>query len=186
MASKTEFFGEIDRDVRNRIASEYPAWYFETHLSNMKEEMESLKRRIARGEVPHDGIPQAEAEVRNMNERITHIESSRPEIKEEEKNELMSLHNELSGKIADSMFTRSEMKMGLASPHEEASRMVDKRISISPKLKGLAASCNISMAGAKISRNDATRIWKILGKLLGIGTNVEGLRKDRATVLTKA
>jgi len=187
MASgKQEFFGKIDRDRDGVIASEYPAWYFETHIENMREEMESLKRRINRGEIPHDGIPQAEAEVRNIKERLDVIENSRPKLDDKERDDLLALHKELSGHISDSMFTRSEMQMGLASPHEEARRMVGKLINISPKLKGLASVCNVQMEGGKISRNDATRMWKMIGKLTGIGTNVEGLRKDRATVLTKA
>ena len=185
-ATKMEVFGEIDRDVKSRVASEYPAWYFETHLANMKEERESLIRRIERGEVPHDSVPQTTAEARAMKERIDQIESSRPELSDAELDELRVLRNELSQKISDAMFSRSEMMMGTASAHEEARRMIQPVISISPKVKGLASTCNVRMVGSKISRNDATKIWKIIGKLIGEGTNVEGLRKDRATVLTRA
>ena len=186
MAIKSDFFGEVDLDVRGNIASEYPAWYFETHLSNMIEERDMLKRRIDRGEVPPDSVPQATAEVRNMNERIEKIQRSKPELSEKERDKLLGLHKHLSEKISDSMFTRSEMKMGTASPHEEARRMVEPRIALYPELLGIAKLCNVKLSGNKVSRNDATRIWKIIGKLTGVGTNVEGLRRDRATTMTGA
>jgi len=181
---KLAVYGEVDRDVRQRVASEYPAWYFTTHLNNMKEERDMLKRRIDRGEVPHDNVPQSIAEVKAMTERIELIENSRPDLSDKEKENLFKLHNELSTKISDAMFSRSEMMMGTASAHEEARRMVEKTIGLSPPLRGLAKTCNVQIAGSKISRNDATKIWKIIGRLLGVGTNVEGLRKDRATVVT--
>jgi len=186
MAAKTDFFGTVDQDVRGNIASEYPAWYFETHLSNMIEERDMLKRRIERGEVPPDSVPQATAEVRNMTERIEQIQKSKPELSAEERDKLLKLHNNLSEKISESMFTRSEMQMGTASPHEEARRMVEPRIPLYPELLGVAKMCNVQISGNKVSRDGATKIWKILGRLTGVGTNVEGLRKDRATVLTKA
>ena len=179
-----ELFGEVDRDVRGRIASEYPAWYFETHIENLKEERASLIRRIERGEIPPDGRPYAESEARNMKERIEHIESSRPELSGDERDKLHKLHRQFSNKISDSMFTRSEMMMGTASAHEEAKRMVQKLIGLSPEQQAFAKTCNVNPEGGKISRNDATRVWKILGRLIGEGTNVEGLRKDRATTLT--
>lgn len=186
MAMKADFFGEVDQDVRGNIASEYPAWYFETHLANMVEERDMLKRRIDRGEIPHDSVPQATAEVRSMTERIEQIEKSKPKLSEKERDKLLGLHHHLSEKISDSMFTRSEMQMGTASPHEEAKRMVEPRIALYPELMGIAKMCNVKIVGNKVSRNDATKIWKIIGRLTGVGTNVEGLRKDRATVLTKA
>jgi len=181
------FFGKIDRDYKDRITSEFPAWYFETHVENMKEERATLIRRLERGEVPPDNVPYAKQDAAAIKERIDEIEKSRPEIRDNEKAELQKLHKELSNKISESMFTRSEMMRGTASAHDEARRMVSPTIALSPPLRGLAKSCNVNLdKGVKISRNDATKMWKILGKLIGEGTNVEGLRRDRATVTTGA
>ena len=35
--AKLNVFGSVDRDYKDNVTSEYPAWYFETHLENMKE-----------------------------------------------------------------------------------------------------------------------------------------------------
>jgi len=39
----------------------------------------------------------------------------------------------------------------------------------------------ITAQGGKISRNQASRAYKIIGKVLGENTNVEKLRRDRKT-----
>ena len=183
---RTQFFGSVDRDVKSNVTSEFPAWYFETHLDNMREERASLVRRMERGQGPQDNIPYAKQEAAAMQERIDEIMNSRPEIRDNERSELQRHHKELSKKISEAMFTRSEMMRGTASAHEEAKRMTQKLIGVSPKLMGMAKACNVSVVKGKISRNEATKIWKILGRLIGEGTNVEGLRRDNATVVTGA
>ena len=82
----------------------------------------------------------------------------------------------------DSMFTRSEMKKGLADPHDEARRMVQPCIDITGNVH-VARSCGIDVptGQTKINRNQATKMWKILGRLCDERTNVEYLRKDRNT-----
>jgi hypothetical protein len=184
MAQATNFFGKIDRDFKDNVTSEFPAWYFETHIENMKEERATLIRRLERGEVPPDNVPYAKQDAAAIKDRIDEIEKSRPDIRDNERTDLQKLHKELSRKIADSMFTRSEMMMGTASAHEEAKRMTQQIIPLSVKLMGLAKSCNVTPVKSKVSRNEASKIWKILGRLIGEGTNVEGLRRDKATVTT--
>ena len=106
---RTQFFGSVDRDVKSNVTSEFPAWYFETHLDNMREERASLVRRMERGQVPQDNIPYAKQEAAAMQERIDEIMNSRPEIRDNERSELQRHHKELSKKITEAMFTRSEM-----------------------------------------------------------------------------
>lgn len=185
MGSTVELFGKVDRDYKDNITSEFPAWYFETQLDLMVEERASLVRRVERGQVPPDNVPYAKQEISAMQERIDEIKNSRPEIRDNERTMLQKYHKELSSKISEAMFTRSEMMMGTASAHEEAKRMVQPMIAISVPLRAMAKQCNVEIGkGSKISRNDATKIWKILGRLIGEGTNVEGLRRDRKTVAT--
>jgi hypothetical protein len=181
---KMEFFGSVDKDVRNNVTSEYPAWYFATHLDNMTEEHDSLIRRMERGEIPLDHLPYARQEASAIKERIDEIKSSKPVIRDNERTKLQKLHKDLSKKLSDAMFTRSQMMMGTASANEEARRMTQPIIGVSPELRGMAKACNITPVKGKITRNEATKIWKIIGRLIGEGTNVEGLRKDKATVAT--
>jgi len=184
---KMEFFGEVDRDYRGNIRSEYPVWYFESHFDAIKEERNSLVRRIERGEVPLEHQPYARSEVAALDEKIRSIESSRPDLGPNEKDQLMKHYNELAKKISESMFTRSEMMMGTASANEEARRMVQPVIGLSPSLRGLGEALGVKVEqGGKISRNAAVKMWKIIAKLIGEGSNVEALRRDKATSATGA
>lgn len=184
---KTRFFGDVDRGNKGTVTSEFPAWYFETHLDNLKEERNSLIRRMERGEIPPDNVPYHKAEAEAMREKIEEIESSQPTMSDQERMKLQKYHKELSGKISESLYTRSEQMMGTANAHEEARRMVQPCVSLSPPLRSMAKECNVRISkDFKVSRNGAIKIWKIIGKLIGEGTNVEGLRRDKATVLTNA
>ena len=187
MAEKTEFFGDIDKDHRGRIKSEYPAWYFESQVDLLQEERGSQERRLQRGEIPQEHQPYARQEIANIEERIKQIENSKPTVNDAEKGKLTKLYYELAEKISDSMFTRSEMMLGTASANEEARRMVKPCVALSPALRSLGATLGVQVAqGGKVSRNGAIKMWKILAKLIGEGSNVEALRKDKATVMTGA
>lgn len=182
-----DLYSNLDRDRYGNIASEFPAWYFETHLDNMKEELNSIERRLERGAVSQEEQPYARAEMERLKEKIRSIEKSKPQIKDGERTTLQKCYRELAGKIQDSMFTYSEMMMGTANANEEARRMVNPCIGLSASLKTLAKTCNVKMAqGGTVSRNGAIKIWKIIGKLINEGTNVESLRRDKATTLTGA
>lgn len=181
-AEKLEVFGSLDRNHRNQVVSEFPAWYFETHLDNMKEERDSLIRRLEGGRVSAEEQPYARAEAQHLAERIKQIEESRPEIRDNERATLQKHYKELANKIQDSMFTRSEMMMGTASANEEARRMVNPCIGLSPSIRPMATACNVKMDhGGKVSRNGAVKIWKIIARLIGEGSNVEALRLDKKT-----
>jgi hypothetical protein len=66
------------------------------------------------------------------------------------------------------MFTASDMMRGTADAHVEAERMVKPCVKIQSEYEaGLAKACGMNIENGKVSRNDAARIWKIQGKLLG-------------------
>lgn len=186
-----ELFGAVDRNrVSKAIQSEYPAWYFETHIAEMKEGIERKKRELERGIVPQSEVPYMKASLEKEEIRLQEINDSKPKVTEKEKDNFAKARRHLAKEIRDSMFTRTDMLKGLASPHEEAIRMVDPIIKISKEVADLAESCGVDLnkscngkkRNGNISRNEASRIFKIIGKFLGEPTNVETLRKDRTTV----
>jgi len=72
------------------------------------------------------------------------------------------------------------MQKGLVNPHEEARRMVNNIISVDEAHGGLFKNMNILPQDGKITRNQAAKAFKIIGKLLGEPTNIEYLRRDKA------
>lgn len=181
-----DFFGNVDRDPQGRIKSEYPAWFFKAHIDQLQESIDSGKRRLARGEVPLDGVMYAKARIEQEEVKLREITSSAPTLGQGEEDKLKKFYNELSLRIQESLFTRSEMMLGLADPHEEARRMSEPCIKLSKELKELASISNVKVTGELVTRNGATKMFQLVGRILGEPINVEFLRKDKATSRTGA
>ena len=179
-----EFFGEIDKNARGMIQSEYPAWYFDSQIVMLKEEIGSSERALEMGRIPPENVPYARAELQMMKEKLYRIKDSRPKLSDGERDRLNRRYKELSAKIGESLFDRSSMMFGIASPNQEAKRMTESCISLDEPLQELAIACNVKVDDGKVSRNGAAKVFKIIGKLLGESTNLEVLRKDKATVRT--
>ena len=169
-----EFFGEIDKNRSGKISSQYPAWYFDSQIEELSESIARKERSIKRGDMPSSEIGYAVSELDKERKKLDKISSSRPKIKGKDKDDMAKVYKEIGGQIAESMFTLSDMKRGTASAHEEARRMVKPIISVDPKL---AEACGVKTTDGKVSRNDASKMYKIMGKLIGDNTNVEALRK---------
>lgn len=177
------FFGKADRKGKNidgMITSPYPAFYFRTQLDELIEDTDRKERHLEKGLIPATEIPFAKAEIKRNRKRIDEIKEAHPRLKPAEKDEVYKAYKELEGLIADAMFTRSEMKKGLADAHEEARRMTEPIIDVKGKEKFLH-NMGITAQNGKISRNNAERAYKIMGRVLGENTNTERLRRDRKT-----
>jgi len=175
-----EFFGSVDRKGMRqdgKITSEYPAFYFDVHLGELEENIASNKRALASGAINPQAIPELKAEIARDEQRLSEIKKSHVKLTGKDKDEAAMLYKELADQIQDSMFTRSDMMKGLANPHDELKRMKEPIISIG-KNGAVFEKMGIKPVKGKVSRNQAARVFKILGKVLGENTNTEHLRKD--------
>jgi hypothetical protein len=176
-----KFYGEVDKNEKGTNSSEYPAWYLETHLDELNESMSRRERGIKRGDIPVDSIPYERQELAKEKARFDSIMNSKPKLGDKEKDFLNKNYKDLSRKIQASMFTRSDMMFGTASAHEEARRMVEPVIELTKEQLELAVDIEVKVVGEKTSRNGASKLFKLIGKLLGEPTNIEWLRKDKVT-----
>ena len=177
------FFGSVDRKGKTKdgaITSEYPAFYFHTQYEELKEETEKQERQIELGLVPASELPYAKAEVERNIKRLEDIVKANPNLTGPQKDAIHDVYKDLAAQISDSMYTRTDMKKGLVDAHEEARRMSQPIISIKGKEK-FFHNMGIKATGGKISRNQASKAYKIIGKVLGENTNTEHLRRDRKT-----
>ena len=172
------FYGQIDRNTKGNIGSQYPAWMLEGQIEQYREGIESKKRRLARGEVPQDSIPQVMQEIERESKRLDEIVGSKPKLTDKENDEIAKVYKTLSDDIKDSMFTRTDMMKGLASPNEEYKRMKTPVIKVTDKVAELCEANGIRVESGKVSRDGATKLWKITGAYLNEKTNVENLRRD--------
>lgn len=174
-----KFFGEADRKGRHadgKITSEYPAWYFDAQTEDLQEEIEHKQRQIAQGLVPPSEMPYAREALKKQEETLERI-MSKPKLTGKDKDEAAKFYESLSEQICDSMPSRSDMKKGLADAHEEVRRMTTPIINVRGQTK-LLANMGIEAKGGKVSRNQAAKAFKIIGRVLGEPTNIEYLRKD--------
>lgn len=173
-----EFFGAVDRKEGKPdgpITSEYPAWMHTYQIEELEESISRKDRALAQGLIPSEHVAGSREELKREKDKLALIKKSKPKLTATQKDKLYTDYKELGKGIEGYLFTRSDMMKGTADAHEEADRMIKPSIPVSPEI---AEMCNLKPEKGKISRNDASKAWKILGRALGEPTNVETLRKD--------
>ncbi len=170
------FFGPADRNKQGRVASEMPSWSMPRHLDELKENIDRQERYLERGEIPLDRVPYVREEIKRGKEKMNSILSSKPNLSDKQKDHVHKVFEDLKNKIPQTMYTRKDEKDGVADPHEEARRMVNPII---PVDKETAEACEIALRKGMVSRNEATRMLKIIGSYLGEEVHIEQLRRDK-------
>ena len=171
------FFGSVDRDKKTgNIGSECPAWAMDVHTNELKESIASQERSLERGNLPTDSIPLIRASITKEKKRLEEIESSKPKLSDVVIDKVAKAYNEIGKGISETMFSKDEMKSKSADPREEVRRMINPCVKVSPEI---ADMCGVKTdSSGMVSRNDASKIYKICGKYLGENSNVENLRKE--------
>lgn len=174
------FFGAVDRkdhSVEGRITSEYPAWYHKPQIDDMKESIRQKEAALEQGRVPLEEIPNMRQQIEREKNRLAQITDSTPKVNSKQADELSKCYKNLGGEIADRMFTREDMELGVADPHKEVERILTPSITVDPDI---AKACGVQMDGkGLVTREGAIKIWKIVGAYLGERTNPEILRRNR-------
>jgi hypothetical protein len=172
-------YSEIDRNKDGNIASEYPAWSHMRQVDILEQEIRELGGSIKSGRFSSEEVHEMRAKKANLESRHDTIMGSKPKPNDSERNTLWKLYKSFGSKIQNTLYTRSDMKYGLASAHEEARRMKRPCITLDPEEFGIALTCNVTPdTNRMVSRDQATKVFKLLGKILGEPSNVEVLRRD--------
>jgi tellurite resistance protein len=177
-----EFFGTEDRRLGRKdepIVSEYPSWYFKVAMEELKESIDRKKRALESGNIPRSEIPYAEEELKRESKKMKQIISSVPKLNGADKDSMAKIYKKLKSAIGESLFTSYQMKKGLADAHEEARRMIEPIIDFKEEAEVMIASkMGITPREGRISRNEASRVFKIIGRLIDEPSNVEVLRRE--------
>lgn len=177
-----KFFGKVDLNKEGNISSQMPAWSMKNQLEELEEEVARKERALERGDIPHDSIATTREDLKKEKKQLNAIKESKPKFSETEENKLWKMHKDLGNVIKPTLFTRSEMMKGTASPHEEMRRMKDPCISVPKEIAELCSDNGIKVSEEKnnflVSRDGASHMWKLIGRYFGENTNIEALRKD--------
>lgn len=172
------FFGEIDRNKDGKVASEYPAWTFPRQIENAKEEIDKKQRALDGGFVDRESEGEYKMAIERETERLTAIENSRPSLDKSEIDLCSKVYKSLVAGIGKTMPTRNDMHHNLIDAHDENRLNTSPSISVSADAAKMAQENEIRISDSgNMSRNDASRLAKILGHILGENTNMERLRR---------
>jgi hypothetical protein len=180
-ANGIKFFSEADMvslKDKDICGSEYPAWYHDSMVDELRESIRVDEYNLERGNMPPDRRSTTKERINKHKERLNQIQSSLPDMADKQKDDINKVRIELGKEITRLMFSRSQMKNGLADAHMEAKRMVEPSIKLQSNMMEIAKACNVRIEDGKVSRKNAEKIWKICSKRLGEISNTEMLRKD--------
>ena len=172
-----QFFGEFEKHPKGGYRSEYPAWMHTKLLSDMKDELKG-KQKALDMRLPNANEAELREQIREMKTRIDDIESSKPKLSAKMKDDLLRMSEDLETGIKESLFTRDEMRLGLADAHRELERSMKKCI---PIRADLAEAAGVKLEKGKFgSREDAIKVWRLTRRACDpdLHTNPEYLRKE--------
>ena len=177
------FFSESDMYIdkatgKKMISSEYPSWYNRQAIEELEEDMRRDEYALKMGYIKEAQMPVVRDRLKSFKKKLDEIESSFPILSDKKKDEVKLASDYLGNQIRDRMFTRSQMMKGIADSHEEAKRMITPSITVTPEIDELAKACNVTVRDGKISRDEASKIWKITRRALEESSDCEELRRD--------
>jgi len=150
-------------------------------IDELSERIERKKREIARGMIRPENVMAVKESIQKESKRLESILKSKPRPSGKEKDRVAKLYRHIAEGIRESHFPRSDMMKGLVSAHAEAERMVSPHIPVDAEFDDLVDACNVKPVNHKLTRNQAAKILKICGALLGEPTNAEYYRRDKRT-----
>jgi hypothetical protein len=181
-----KIFGDVDKTKEGKTKSEFPSWYFETQKEDLEESVRHKKSMLEQDLVPASERNIMRERLKQESTRLDQIEASTPRFTEKEIDDISKLVNTrtgattgtLSAKIAESMFTKSDMDRGTTDAHEEARRISRPCIKLDEKELDFAKACEIPIStDGKVTRSGAEKMWKIGRRIIGETSNTEVLRR---------
>jgi predicted phage tail protein len=177
---KTEFqiFGSVDLNDKGKVQSTYPSWYFDHLKDDLQNEVDRMESQLKFDKIPRSEIAITKERLAQKRDKLLNLDNAALTLRGRQKDKVAKVYDELGVQIKETMFSRNDMKKGLADAREEMKRMTEPCIQLSGDALKLAQACNVKMTKGKVSRDGAAKTWKIIAKALGERSNIEGLRRD--------
>lgn len=172
-----QFFTEMDINSKGKIKNTYPVYFERLQEQDIKEEIKRIETGIENKYYTGATIGEARERLKKAQDSLDRMQEIRPKF-EKQKDAISKLSRELADAITPAMYRRKDIEKNLVDAHEEAKRMTEPVISLTPFSAKVAADNGIRVTGGKVSRDDATRLWQISREALGESRNVELLRKQ--------
>ncbi len=173
-----EFFGPLDRDKNGNISAEYPCWMNSLQIENMEDDVR-LDEFFLKQSIDPANKAQRQASLDDKRKKLREINQCMPILKGEVRAKAEQARTELADKVAEAYFNTSEMAKGGANTvMQEAKRMTEFMVGISPQTAAFAVKCNVPFTkDYKVMRPGAEKMYQIISRALGEDPDLEALRK---------
>lgn len=175
-------FGETDRDVKGQIKADYPAFFFDPQVEELRETIKEREDAADDPAIPRKERNFAKLRLGQERERLNKIENARPDIGDEERDFIAMVVKKIGKIYADSgvlpTYTQLDKRLFDARKIAMLTDQPEIEASGDPDVVSWLRSCNrkINEKG-KTSGTDLAIAWKTGQKILGECTNIEMLRR---------
>lgn len=174
-----QIFGSVDLNDKGQVKSAYPSWYFDAFKDDLQNEVDRMESDLKFDKIPRSEIAIHKERLAQKRDKLLNLDQAALNLRGKQKDKVSKVYDELGGAIKEKMFSRDEMRKGLADARTEMKLMTEPCIEVRGDAMNIAKACNVKITKGKVTRDGASKVWKILGKALGDSpTNVEYLRRD--------
>ena len=174
-----QIFGSVDLNEKGNVKSVYPSWYFDYLRDDLQNEVDRMETDLTFDKIPRSEIAIHKERLAQKRDKLLNLDQAALTLRGKQKDKVSKVYDDLGREISSALFTRDQMRKGLADPREEMKRMTEPCIEVRGDAMNIAKACNVKVTKGKVTRDGASKVWKILGKALGDSpTNVEYLRRD--------
>ena len=174
-----QIFGSVDLNDKGQVKSAYPSWYFDHLKDELQNEVDRMETDIKLDRIPRSELALHKERLAQKRDKLLNLDQAAINLRGKQKDKVSKVYDDLGKEISSALFTRDQMRKGLADAREEMKRMTEPCIEVRGDAMNIAKACNVKITKGKVSRDGAAKIWKILGKALGDSpTNIEHLRRD--------
>jgi hypothetical protein len=175
-----KWFSEVDMNDKGKVSGDLPARYFDRQIEELAEEIRGMERDIEMEMYRGKDLMNLKRKLKERKARHEAIMKSKPILEGADKDKVAKTLKELGKKIGASMFNYTAMQKISCDPHEEAKRMVSPCIEVNSDVEAdYCKQRGIKIVDGKISRDQASFMYKTFAKDLGEDTDIESLRNPR-------
>ncbi len=173
-----QVFGSADLNAKGEVKSTYPSWYFDHLKDEVKNDIDRMETQLKYDRIPKTEVGITQERLAQKKLKLRELDASALELRGKMKDRVATVYKDLGEKIRDTLFSRDEMRKGLADAHEEMKRMTEPCIQVTGDAANFLRACNVKVVKGRVSRDGAAKGWKIAGKALEEHSNIERLRRD--------
>jgi len=178
LGRKYQIFGSLDLDDKGKVRSTYPSWYFGHMTENLKQDVQHMEYQIDNDLLPRSEVAITKDRLATKKKQLRELEGAAPNIIGKDRDRVAKIRDDLGTVISESMFSRDQMRKGLADAATEMKRKTEPCIKLPAEVRQFAEACNVKLTKGMATRDGAAKAWKIASRLLGEGSNIEVLRRD--------